>query len=102
MRDRFPVGAGGNYQPNATYDNAGKTGVNEVTLNLNQIPSHSHTTYLYSKSNPGDKDQSARGSSGDSQKAHQSTYAGGDMPHENRPPFYGIYFIKKVSNNCPD
>ena len=38
LRDRFIVGAGGSY-------NVGNTGgSNTVTLNVNQIPSHNHTT----------------------------------------------------------
>lgn len=27
--------------------------------------------------------------------------ANGEL-HENRPPFYGVYFIRKISNNCPN
>lgn len=37
LRDRFIVGAGRNYSPNAT------GGSDTVTLNLSQIPSHSHS-----------------------------------------------------------
>jgi len=36
LRDRFVVGAGSTYAPNAT------GGANSVTLNTNQIPSHTH------------------------------------------------------------
>lgn len=25
-----------------------------------------------------------------------TTYAGGDKPHENRPPYYAVYYIMRV------
>ena len=104
LRNRFIVGSGGNYS-------IGQTGGSDsVTLNANQIPSHSH---LYAGddmvdrigdsnykawdnvvSRPGNYDASSTGSGGGT--IYRTSATGGNQAHENRPPYYALTFIMRV------
>ncbi len=77
------------YQSEGTY-----VGENEVTLSVDNLPSHSHsnpspTPYqnTLSTNNPG-------GGGGNSE--YVSSSRGGSQPHENRPPFIRMRYIIKV------
>jgi hypothetical protein len=103
LRDRFVAGAGGSYAVNAI------GGSDSVTLDISQIPSHSHTVidpghnHAFSGVNPD-------GRGGDGSKAasiatKNTTPAGtgitianngGGGSHENRPPFYALCYIMKL------
>lgn len=96
MRDRFIVGAGRAYGVGAT------GGANNVTLTVDQMPSHSHNYF-------GDDQLSVRaniayyssGYDADSEKSGNSAYfltssTGGSQAHENRPPYYALCFIMKL------
>ena len=96
LRDRFIVGAGSSYAVGAT------GGADNVTLTVNQMPSHSHNYF-------GDDQLSVRaniayyssGYDADSEKSGNSAYfltssTGGSQPHENRPPYYALCFIMKL------
>jgi len=98
MAGKFPVGvrsSGGNYQAGRDIDNAGKSGLNEVTLTVAQMPSHNHGGGYF-----GDHGSGYSRGSGSGSGNFTSPSVGGDQAHENRPPFYGVYFIKKTSNTC--
>lgn len=98
LRDRFIVGAGHEYTPG----NIG--GEKEVKLTQDQMPAHAHQF-------PGDDELATRANWGsykigpfgnydaDSSKGSSQMYwtsvAGGDKPHENRPPYYALCFIMK-------
>lgn len=91
LRDRFLVGAGNSYK----LGNTG--GVNMVTLTIAQMPSHEHDVYsgrygsnIYSISCDG----SSYG--GILDHKHKTKSAGGNQPHENRPPYYALYYIIKL------
>ena len=91
LRDRFLVGAGNSYK----LGNTG--GVNMVTLTIAQMPSHEHDVYsggygsnIYSISCDG----SSYGGILDHKHLTQPT--GGNQPHENRPPYYALYYIMKL------
>lgn len=91
LRDRFLVGAGNSYK----LGNTG--GVNMVTLTIAQMPSHEHYVYsgrygsnIYSISCDG----SSYG--GILDHKHKTKSAGGNQPHENRPPYYALYYIMKL------
>lgn len=95
MRDRFVVGYN---NQNSDYDIIGhKGGYKEITLTVDQMPSHTHQF-------PGVRTDSNnwRGTGepvgswtvyGDT-KSTQST--GGNKAHENRPPYFVIAYIIKV------
>ena len=95
LRDRFVVGAGGEYQPNAT------GGVARVTLTVEQLPAHTHDykftgadlalswdndNYFY--------DASREYPNNTNTKTTESR--GGNQPHENRPPYYALCYIMRV------
>lgn len=112
LRDRFIVGAGGSY-------NVGSTGgTAQVTLTVNQLPSHSHQgttgnagahTHTYSGST--DLMWAGMGGGGalvhpprtlqtSESGVHSHTFTtqatGGGQPHENRPPYYALAYIMKL------
>jgi len=125
MTGRFPIGAG---TPPQTYEfrtgvnigsvrsvSVGRSADNDSVhgqafrrLSVDQMPPHRHyTRFLYAS--PG-------GSTGHSHaRMHNAGYEGRAIPSsltggennttaaafDNRPPFFGVYFIQKISNKCP-
>lgn len=108
LRDRFIVGSGSNYSIGAT------GGANTVTLTVNQMPSHNHPItdpgHFHSAGPfvPGGQ-SSVGGGGGVSSGAITlntdtkqtgitgTNNAGGGQAHENRPPYYALAFIMRVS-----
>ncbi|NIG54753.1 hypothetical protein [Chitinophaga sp. Cy-1792] len=99
LRDRFIVGAGKNYQ-------LGKTGgAATVTLSIAQMPKHKHGLNASGAGNVsgvGSMAQNSRAvtppADGD-EKGGVSTamaYMGNSEPHENMPPYYALYYFKKM------
>lgn len=91
LRDRFLVGAGKSYK----LGNTG--GENTHVLTIAEMPKHEHTIYsgrygsnIYSISCDG----SSYG--GILDHKHLTHPAGGNQPHENRPPYYALCFIMKL------
>lgn len=89
--DRFIVGAGADYSVGATGGEA------YHKLTVAEMPSHSHFTYQHTFvfGFPGEltgvrSDAGIDGFNGGA--------AGGDQPHENRPPYYALCFIMKVGD----
>jgi hypothetical protein len=107
LRGRFPIGVGtaadGHgrvYQARSVQDNVSQQGQAFVTLQMEQMPRHNHGDGYFSSHGSG----SSRGG-GSGHGNIDSFHAGGradgsTAPHENRPPFYGVYFIRKTSNTC--
>ena len=116
LRNRFLVGAGSDY-------NLGNTGgANNVTLTTAQMPSHTHTGStstdgvhshniyyhcgtddLHHTIEIGDSNWGRWGFSNSlisSSGAHSHTMnlnnTGGNQAHENRPPYYAVYYIMKL------
>ncbi|RXV71067.1 hypothetical protein D1006_00880 [Burkholderia stabilis] len=103
LRDRFIVGAGGSYAKSAT------GGSNFVALTTDQLAKHNHggVHSIYSTEKYGD--HLARSSQGwkDAGGRDVACFAGSDPAyvnirddgkgesHENRPPYYALYFIMK-------
>ena len=92
LTDRFIVQAGGAYE-------LGKTGgEKEHKLTVKEMPSHSHEVTAYvSGSNGYDK----FGIVADRDVTTPKTYTplsdtGGNLAHENRPPFFALYKLIKV------
>lgn len=88
MRDNFMAGTGGAYSMNDT------GGANDVTLAIQEMPRHRHT---YNRVNAGldvegvgVPDPLAVANPGINQNTSD---AGGDEPHENRPPFVAVDFV---------
>jgi microcystin-dependent protein len=104
LRDRFPVGVGGNADIGGPYACGQTGGTNEVTLVADELPAHSHSyaiasyrTFRYTDGteNNGGPDwwhDSVEGS---------TASAGGDSSgktkaHENRPPYRAVCFIIRI------
>ena len=115
LRDRFVVGAGDSYSLGET------GGQNAVSLSENQIPSHSHALGSLSSSSAGEhthtynrwNDFRGRQSGGSTSLGWRNTQtlqtgqsgahthgvtgstalSGDGQPHENRPPYYALYYI---------
>lgn len=110
LQDRFIVGAGSDYVVSAT------GGVNFVTLDTTQIPSHTHPYAFAQGSNGAIRDEfngisnvanqgnvteleQTGGNDGQRLAAFTANTAGsgGSQAHENRPPYYALAFIMRVS-----
>ncbi len=96
LRGKFVVGY---HDGNGDYDVGDTGGAESVTLTVNQIPSHKHTTNI-------DNQHVIPGGGGSSYPyGGAGTYAsrlfsmdntGGGQSHENRPPFYALCYIMKT------
>ena len=89
LRDRFIVGAGNSYGLAQT------GGAKEVTLTVDQMPSHKHKYGGYNGGSMScDRDDERRCDPGwDDNQNTEST--GGNLPHENLPPYYALFYIMK-------
>ena len=102
LRDRFVAGAGGEYAVGAT------GGEKTHTLLESEMPSHRHEWVgddALAGIEPGASesiratatryDADSGGRSGNS-RVYGTSHAGGDRPHENRPPYYALCYIMRV------
>jgi len=100
LRGRFVI----SYNPAVTdYNAVGKTGgAQEVTLTINQMPSHNHSNgnfnRLLSVTGTGTT-QSFDNTPNEPNLAVAGTIqaTGGGLPHENRPPYYVLAKVKKIA-----
>lgn len=116
LRDRFIVGSGNSY----AIGNTG--GLSQVTLTVAQLPSHNHSasvstdgshTHDYTKPNCGEGYTGSYNGSNEvwdydcvgtyattSSGSHTHTVTigntGSNTAHENRPPYYALYYIMKL------
>lgn len=102
LRDRFIVGAGNSYNVNDT------GGSNEVTLTVDEMPTHTHNFTSETVASQLDDSTSTT-----NPYVYQSIFAnskyyvnntvsgsnentGGGQAHENRPPYYALCYVMKV------
>lgn len=119
LRNRFIVGAGSEYKVGNT------GGSKDVTLTVEQMPSHEHGSDLYTSSagshshsvrnynvggngkyidsfivteNDGSFTEIATNSAGSHSHSINGSLspAGGSQPHENRPPYYALCYIIRI------
>jgi len=107
LRSRFIVGASGDGSNNVTFNadtgavssnySVGVTGGSVAhLLTWAEMPSHSHV-YSRAASPGGGQDQAGRGSGDAVNHSNQNTSsAGSNDYHENRPPYYSLAFIMKT------
>ncbi|MFZ6734025.1 phage tail protein [Undibacterium sp. Ji42W] len=99
LRSRFVIGTGqGNGLSNYPLKSTG--GVETVTLNVNQIPSHQHYGFGESTSTwpMGTQSSNQMGSKGGidyDNYYYGTTSTGGSQAHENRPPYFALAYIIK-------
>jgi microcystin-dependent protein len=109
LRGRFIVGVGKSGDGDTDYKLKDTGGSEKVTLTENQMPSHKHELgwegqYHDTSSREGKQGWPANNkftgvyatnrSGGSCSDAVKST--GGNEPHENRPPYYALYYIMKL------
>lgn len=105
LRGRFIVGAGSTYNVGAT------GGSNSVTLTTAQIPSHTHNFLAWSGSSYGARVdilkanvssngqvEIANGQYSRDTSSDMISSTGSGASHENRPPYYALCYIMKLSN----
>lgn len=90
LRDRFIVGAGSSYSLQST------GGAATVTLNLSQIPPHSHSFSRPRGDQWWDNGSGNTWWGGSFNVSSNTSSAGGGEAHENRPPYYALYYIMKL------
>ena len=97
---RFPVGAGtfaasGAVAVNGTATATSIVGEDQHTLTVPEIPAHTHNFFplVTADANNGGANGVQYGTTAN--VATSST--GGGAAHNNLPPFYGVYFIKRTS-----
>lgn len=104
---RFPVGAGA-FAASGSVAVQGKTtstavaGEDKHTLVTSEMPSHTHQILdqYINLTQRGSADTSVFSATNRSEGVANllpTTSSGGDAPHNNLPPFYGVYFIKRTS-----
>ena len=103
LRDRFIVGSG------SSYNVGDKGGEAKHTLTLQEAPSHVHgfedngrPLCFYGGNNSGlDTSlgfvmQKGQPWNNSPKGSYDMVSVGGNQPHENRPPYYALAFIKKI------
>jgi len=102
LRSRFVIGIGsGGTDENGislTSRNLGDMdGYETVALDITQIPSHHHRFMHRNSMSTGNQDYYGSKSFythwSQSVASSITTLTGGDLPHENMPPFYALYYI---------
>lgn len=104
---RFPVGAGtfaasGVVSVNGTTTSTAVAGEDKHTLVTAEMPSHTHQILdqYINLTQRGSADTSVFSATNRSEGVANllpTTSSGGDAAHNNLPPFYGVYFIKRTT-----
>ena len=95
LRNRFVVGAGGEYDVGAT------GGEKSHVLTEGEMPSHRHSYQFKGADLNGSWDNdnyffdASEHYSGNGNTKY-TEYTGGNQPHENRPPYYALCYIMRV------
>lgn len=101
---RFPVGVGaftasGTVSVNGTTTSTAISGEDQHTLTVAEIPSHTHLMTWDSQDTSGGNQLKTLYLGPDANVLNDITKntgsSGGDTAHNNLPPFYGVYFIKR-------
>ena len=98
LRGRFVVGYASN---DGDYNSPGKTGGEKThRLTVNEMPSHNHNVDISIWGYTGKRGDYWEVAAPESYYSHKSTLgsssAGGDQPHENRPPYYALCYVMRV------
>ena len=96
LRGRFVVGY---HDSNGDYDVNDTGGAENVTLSVNQMPNHKHTTSIdngHVIPGNGGTTYSYGGAGTYSSTIFTMDTTGGGQSHENRPPYYALCYIMKT------
>lgn len=90
LRGVFILGAGGQYPVGST------GGADKVTLGVDNLPSHSHGVDLGITMACSEAPTEFVASIGGSMNTEST---GGNVPHENMPPYLALYYIMKLEED---
>ncbi|HOW96894.1 MAG TPA: tail fiber protein [Kiritimatiellia bacterium] len=90
LRNRFILGAGG------VYARGDAGGTNQVTLTIDEIPSHSHGGIRDKGENSAYHATETGGYFWKHDNWKNTDNTGGGHPHENMPPYYALCYIMRV------
>lgn len=109
LRGRFIVGVGKSNNGDTTYALKATGGKEKVQLSQDEMPRHKHALRWENKFHDNSKDEGKQGwtannkftgvyatnrDGGSGSDAVENT--GGNQAHENRPPYYALYYIMKL------
>lgn len=79
------------------HSNGSTGGAENVTLTINQIPSHSHTLGFATQNSGSSYDMPIRARAYGSAASNYSTSAvGGSQAHNNMPPYLAVYMWERI------
>ena len=93
IKDTFLLAAGNTYA-------AGSTGGSAThTLTVNEMPKHTHNSYVKYNSTAGDTNRVMLSSNtgGDYTSTAGLGWTGGDQPHNNMPPYLAVYMWRRTA-----
>ena len=90
IQGKFLLAAGGGYTAGATGGQA------TVTLTVDEIPSHTHSTYYKTETASGSNKRAPSGSSGTELETGTKA-AGGGKAHNNMPPYLVVNVWKRTA-----
>ena len=94
---RFPVGVG-SFESGAAATINGTGGEEKHTLTIEEIPAHTHNVPIQGFNAEQDTNSGNEyGADGKNALNITSNAIGGDVAHNNLPPYYGVYFIKRTA-----
>ena len=98
---RFPVGAGafaasGAVAVNGTATATSIVGEDKHTLTVSELAAHTHNVGRYINDSISGGDLKFMDLTNGTGTVGISSSTGGDAAHNNLPPFYGVYFIKRT------
>lgn len=92
IKDRFLLACG------STYNNGATGGEAQHTLTINEMPSHKHTNYMSGGGSWARETICCGNTTDRSMTDYDNTsYAGGNQPHNNMPPYLAVYVWKRTA-----
>lgn len=92
IKDRFLLACG------STYNNGATGGEAQHTLTINEMPSHKHTNWT-AQGGSWARETMCCGNTTEHNMAdyNNTSYAGGNQPHNNMPPYLAVYVWKRTA-----